>query len=298
MRCHYPLEGRSKAFARFQDASGSVSYGIEHGDGSVTYATGDPFAGSLKDTGKAAVVQKLLSPVVPPIIVCIGLNYRKHADELKLPYPKNPVVFLKPATCACGHSDPVVKPRITEKLDYEVELAIVIGKDCKDVTVDSALDYVLGYTCANDVSSRDWQKDPPLAGGQWTRSKIFDNFAPLGPVLVTKDEIADPNNLRVQCHVNGKTMQDSNTNDLIFNVQQIISFLSIGSTLPAGTVILTGTPAGVAEGRTPQPWLQPGDVCVVEVEKIGKLQNPIVADPSSTKSFRHIPDDHPLASKL
>lgn len=284
--------------ARFQDAAGAVSYGIQQADGTITYAEGDPFTGTLKDTRKSASVSKLLSPVVPPTIMCIGLNYRKHADELKLPYPKNPVVFLKPPTCAAGHLDPVVKPRITEKMDYEVELAIVIGRDCKDVSTDEALDYVLGYTCANDVSARDWQKDPPLAGSQWTRSKIFDNFAPLGPVIVTKDEIPDPNVLGVRCLVNGNVMQESNTNDLIFNVQQCVSFLSIGSTLPAGTVILTGTPAGVAEGRTPQPWLKPGDVCIVEIEKIGQLQNPISADTSSKKAFHHIPEDHPLASKL
>lgn len=284
--------------ARFQDGAGAVSYGIQQADGAITYAEGNPFSGTLKDTGKKASVSRLLSPVVPPTIMCIGLNYRKHADELKLPYPKNPVVFLKPPTCAAGHLDPVVKPRISEKMDYEVELAIVIGRDCKDVSEDEALDYVLGYTCANDVSTRDWQKDPPLAGGQWTRSKIFDNFAPLGPVIVTKDEIPDPNTLGVRCLVNGNVMQDSNTNDLIFNVQQCVSFLSIGSTLPAGTVILTGTPAGVAEGRSPQPWLQPGDVCIVEIEHIGQLQNPIVADSSSTHGFHHIPEDHPLASKL
>lgn len=284
--------------ARFQDAAGAESFGIQQADGTMNYAEGELFAGTLRDTGKKAAVDRLLSPVVPSTVFCIGLNYRQHADELKLPYPKNPVVFLKPSTCVAGHMDPVVKPRITEKMDYEVELAVVIGKDCKDVSVDAALDYVLGYTCANDISSRDWQKDPPLAGSQWTRSKIFDNFAPLGPVLVTKDEIPDPNNIRVQSFVNGKQMQDCSTSDFIFNVQECVSFLSIGTTLPAGSVILTGTPSGVAEGRKPQPWLQPGDTCVVEVEKIGQLENPIVADPSSTKAFHHIPVDHPLASKL
>lgn len=283
--------------ARFQDTASTVSYGIQQADGSMTYAEGDPFAGTLRDTGTSASVSRLLSPVVPPIIMCIGLNYRKHADELKLPYPKNPVLFLKPATCAAGHMEQVVKPRITEKMDYEAELAIVIGRDCKDVTADEALDYVLGYTCGNDVSARDWQKDPPLAGSQWTRSKIFDNFAPLGPVIVTKDEIPDPNTLGIRCIVNGDVRQDSNTNDLIFNVQQIVSFLSIGSTLLAGTVILTGTPAGVAEGMSPQPWLQPGDVCVVEIEQIGQLQIEIAADPASTTAFHHIPEDHPLASR-
>jgi len=270
---------------RFEDEKGQVSYGIDHADGSVTYATGDPFSGTLANTGTKAVVKQQLSPVSPPAIICIGLNYRAHADELKLPHPTNPVVFMKPPTCAVGNGSKVAKPRISEKMDYEVELAIVIGKPCKDVAPEEALDYVLGYTCANDLSTRDWQKVQSFAGSQWCRSKGFDGFAPLGPVIVTSDEIPDPNALRVQTFVNGKTMQDSSTKDFIFNVQQVISFLSIGSTLVPGTVILTGTPFGVAEGRTPQPWLQPGDKVVVEVEKIGKLSVDIVADPSSAKCY-------------
>lgn len=270
---------------RIEDSAGTISYGIQQTDGSFHYAEGDPFLGTLKDSGKTAIVKRVLAPVNPPVVVCIGLNYRKHADELGLPYPKNPVVFLKPPSTVTGPGTPVVKPRITEKMDYEVELAIVIGKKCKDVPVDKALDYVLGYTCANDVSTRDWQKVPELAGSQWTRSKIFDNFAPLGPVIVTRDEIPNPNELRVQCFVNGKQMQDSSTTDLIFNCQQVVSFCSIGTTLEPGTVIITGTPFGVAEGRNPQPWLQPGDNVVVEIEKIGRLENPIVADPASETCF-------------
>jgi 2-keto-4-pentenoate hydratase/2-oxohepta-3-ene-1,7-dioic acid hydratase in catechol pathway len=271
--------------ARFQDQTGAVCTGVAHGDGSFTYAQGNMFDGSFKDTGKAATVSKLLAPVEPPVVVCIGLNYKKHADELGLPYPKNPVVFLKPPNTVTGHGTPIAKPRITEKMDYEVELAVVIGKPCRDVSVDDALNYVLGYTCANDVSTRDWQKVPELSGSQWTRSKIFDNFCPLGPVLVTADEIPNPNNLQVKCFVNGEKMQDSSTSDLIFNIQQVVSFCSIGTTLAPGTVIITGTPAGVAEGRSPQPWLKPGDHCVVEIEKIGRLENPIVADPAATDCF-------------
>jgi len=275
-------------FGRIEDASGSVSYAVKQADGSFTYAEGCPFAGSLKDTGKKADVHRLLAPVEPPVVVCIGLNYKKHADELGLPYPKNPVVFLKPSSAVCGHRAPIVKPRISQKMDYEVELGIVIGKDCKDVSVETALDYVLGYTVCNDVSTRDWQKVPELAGSQWTRSKIFDNFAPLGPVCVTADEIADPNNLRVQTFVNGKQMQDSNTSDMIFNCQQVVSFCSIGTTLKAGTVIITGTPAGVAEGRNPQPWLQPGDNMIVEIEKIGQLENDVIADPAGEACFHNM----------
>jgi 2-keto-4-pentenoate hydratase/2-oxohepta-3-ene-1,7-dioic acid hydratase in catechol pathway len=272
-------------FARFEDNQGGVHYGIQQADGTLNYADGDPFMGTLMDTGKKAEAVAILAPVIPPVVVCIGLNYKKHADELGVAYPKNPVVFLKPATTVTGPDTAIVKPRISEKMDYEVELAIVIGKECKDVSVEDALGYVLGYTAANDVSTRDWQKVPELAGSQWTRSKIFDNFCPLGPVCVTSDEIGDPNNLRVQTFVNGASMQDSNTSDLIFNVQQCISFCSIGTTLVPGTVIITGTPAGVAEGRSPQPWLQAGDECIVEIEKIGRMRNPIVADTSTTDCF-------------
>mmetsp|Transcript_136216 Transcript_136216/g.236843 ORF Transcript_136216/g.236843 Transcript_136216/m.236843 type:complete len:284 (-) Transcript_136216:42-893(-) len=276
--------------ARFQDASGAVSYGLMHADGSLTYAEGCPFTGTLTDTKRAATATKFLTPVEPKALLCIGLNYRSHADELKLPYPKNPVVFMKPLTCAAGHGDEVVKPRLTEKMDYEVELAIVIGRACKDVTPEAALDYVLGYTCANDLSTRDWQKVPELAGSQWCRSKMFDNFAPIGPVVTTADEIPNPGALRVQTYINGEKMQDANTSDLIFSVPQIISFLSASTTLQPGTVILTGTPFGVAEGRTPQNWLKPGDKMAVEIEKIGRLENAVVADQSTTACFHFNPN--------
>lgn len=272
-------------FARFEDATGTVSYGIAQQDGSFTVAEGCPLSATLKDTGRKATVARYLSPIEPSDIICIGLNYRAHADELKLPYPKNPVVFLKPVTCATGHGAQVVKPRITEKMDYEVELAVVIGRACKDVTPEAALDYVLGYTCANDISTRDWQKVPELAGSQWCRSKMFDGFAPMGPVVATKEEIPDPAVLRVQAWLNGEKVQDSNTSDLIFSVRQCISFLSIGTTLKPGTVILTGTPFGVAEGRTPPPWLKPGDRVAVEVEGVGRLENTIVSDPSPVAGF-------------
>lgn len=276
-------------FGRFADSAGNVSYGIQKADGSFNVAEGCPFKGTLKDTGVKAAVARFLAPVEPKDLVCIGLNYRKHADELKLPYPHNPVVFFKSSNAATGNGAEVVKPRITEKMDYEVELAVVIGRDCKDVPLEEALNYVLGYTAANDLSTRDWQKHPEMAGGQWCRSKMFDGFAPMGPVVVTKDEIPDPHVLRLQSWVNGEPMQDSTTGDFIFNIPQVISFLSIGTTIPAGTVILTGTPKGVAEGRTPQNWLQPGDKVAVQIEKIGRIENTIVADRSPVKGFAHIP---------
>lgn len=272
-------------FARVEpQGGGEAVYCLLQADGSFHIAEGCPYRG-LKDTGKKVSVGRYLAPVEPKDIVCIGLNYRAHADELKLPYPKNPVVFMKPSTCAAAHGDEIVKPRISEKMDYEVELAVVIGRECKDVSPEEALDYVLGYTCANDLSTRDWQKVPELCGSQWCRSKAFDRFAPLGPVIATKEEIADPGALRVQTFVNGQQMQDSNTKDLIFSVPQIVSFLSAGTRLQPGTVILTGTPFGVAEGRKPQPWLKPGDKVAVEVEGIGRLENSIVADTSSAKCF-------------
>lgn len=277
--------------ARFQDQAGATSYGISHADGSLTVAEGCPFAGTLKDTGRKAVAKCHLAPFQPTSVICIGLNYSKHADELGLPYPKNPVVFTKPPSSAVGNNAKVVKPRVSQKMDYEVELAVVIGKPCKDVSVEQALDYVLGYTVANDLSTRDWQKVPELAGGQWCRSKGFDGFSPLGPVLVTRDEIPDPNNLALRSFVNGEKRQDSSTNDLIFKVQEIISFLSCGSTLMPGTVILTGTPAGVAEGMKGQPWLKPGDRVTTEIDKIGALEIEIVADASSTRCYgNHIPE--------
>jgi len=274
-------------FLRFEDNSGTVKYGIKHANGSVTVASGCPYDG-LTDTGQPAQIKTHLSPIEPTSVVCIGLNYKKHADELGLPYPKNPVVFTKPPVSAVGHLAQVVKPRITQKLDYEVELVVVIGKPCKDVTVEQAMDYVLGYTVANDLSTRDWQKVPELAGSQWCRSKGFDGFSPLGPVLVTKDEIPDPNNLWMKSFVNGEKRQDDSTNDLIFKVAEIVSFLSYGATVMPGTVIMTGTPAGVAEGLPGQPWLQAGDKVVTEIEHIGALEIDIIPDPCNTVCYANM----------
>jgi len=276
-------------FVRVETEAGVATYGFPQSDGSVNVAEGCPYTGGLTDTGRKATVRRHLAPVEPTSVICIGLNYKGHADELGLPYPKNPVVFAKPPNSGVGHLARVVKPRITEKMDYEVELAVVIGKPCKDVTMEQALDYVLGYTVANDLSTRDWQKVPELAGGQWCRSKGFDGFSPLGPVLVTRDEIPNPNDLSLRSFVNGEKRQDSRTNDFIFNIQQIVSFLSCGSTLAPGTVIMTGTPAGVAEGMKNQPWLKPGDKVITEIEKIGALEVEIIADTSSAPCYANIP---------
>ena len=173
---------------------------------------------------------------------------------------------------------PVVLPRTlrSDKVDYECELAVVIGRRCRNVSRNAALDYVLGYTCGNDVSARDWQNE--WGGGQWCRGKTFDTFCPLGPALVTTDEIRNPNTLRIRTVVNGETLQDWNTSDMIFDVPALISFLSGSTTLEPGTVIMTGTPHGVGGARTPPRFLQPGDQVTVAIEGIGSLTNPVVAE--------------------
>jgi 2-keto-4-pentenoate hydratase/2-oxohepta-3-ene-1,7-dioic acid hydratase in catechol pathway len=174
--------------------------------------------------------------------------------------------------------DPIILPRHlrSDEVDYECELAVVIGERCRNASQADALKYVRGYTCANDVSARDWQKR--RSGGQWCRAKSFDTFCPLGPVLVTPDEIPNPNALNIRTLVNGEVLQQSNTGDMIFDVPTLIEFLSGSTTLLPGTVILTGTPSGVGMARTPARWLQPGDVVTVEIEKIGALTNPVVAE--------------------
>ena len=176
--------------------------------------------------------------------------------------------------------DPIRLPakQPSTKVDYEAELAIVLSRECRNVTRANALDFVLGYTCANDVSARDWQRD--WGGGQWNHAKSFDTFCPLGPVLVTKDEIPQPNALRIRSILNGVTMQDSNTGDMIFDVPTIIEFLSADKTLPAGTLILTGTPEGVGFARQPPVWLKAGDTIAVEIEGIGTLTNPVINEPN------------------
>jgi 2-keto-4-pentenoate hydratase/2-oxohepta-3-ene-1,7-dioic acid hydratase in catechol pathway len=226
-------------------------------------------------TTSPAEVAKLLAPVAPTGIFGIGLNYRLHAEETNAKIPEWPVLFMKGINAALPPGEPILIPRHlpSEEVDYECELAVVIGRAAKNVSRDRALDYVLGYTCANDVSARDWQKR--LGGGQWCRGKTFDTFAPLGPCLVTRDEIPNPNTLRIGTLLNGERVQDSTTADMIFDVPALIEFLSGSTTLPVGTVILTGTPQGVGMARKPPRWLKPGDVVTIEIEGIGQLTNPV-----------------------
>jgi 2-keto-4-pentenoate hydratase/2-oxohepta-3-ene-1,7-dioic acid hydratase in catechol pathway len=244
-------------------------------DGSARAITGD-LLGDFQVTDQEVSPGKLLAPLQPANLLCIGLNYKQHAAESNSPAPVHPVLFIKNTASVQNPGDPIELPvkLASTKVDYECELAIVIGRKCKNVSKAEALDYVLGYTCANDVSARDWQRDG--GGGQWCQGKSFDTFCPLGPVLVTRDEIPNPNALRIRTVLNGAVMQDWNTDDMIFDVPSIIAFLSASKTLLPGTVILTGTPHGVGFARTPPVWLKAGDTVSIEIEKIGTLTNPVV----------------------
>jgi 2-keto-4-pentenoate hydratase/2-oxohepta-3-ene-1,7-dioic acid hydratase in catechol pathway len=208
-------------------------------------------------------------------IICIGTNYAEHAREMGGEPPKLPVVFSKFPSAVIAHLDKVELPSICAKLDYEAELVVVIGKAGRHITPASAMEHVFGYCCGNDVTSRDWQKEKP--GGQWLLGKSFDTFAPLGPMLVTRDEIPDPHQLDIQFRLNGEIRQHSNTNQLIFPIDVLISHLSQFVTLKPGDLIFTGTPPGVGAGRTPPHFLKPGDEMEVEIEGLGRLQNVVVA---------------------
>ncbi|MBE2202782.1 MAG: fumarylacetoacetate hydrolase family protein [Chthoniobacterales bacterium] len=263
---------------RYRDSQGIIHYGSRTGEASAERLAGDPFGG-LTETGEAADVAKLLAPIVPAAILCIGLNYKHHAAETKAAIPERPILFVKGINAVQNPGDPIEIPThfASEEVDYECELAVVIGRSCKNVSRENALDHVLGYTCANDVSARDWQIKK--GGGQWCRGKFFDTFAPLGPVLVTREEIPDPNTLAIKTVLNGETVQDWNTNDMVFDVPALIEFLSGSTTLLPGTVILTGTPHGVGMAAKPPRWLKPGDTVTIEIERIGRLTNPVVLEP-------------------
>ena len=217
---------------------------------------------------------RLLAPVPRPgKLIAIGLNYRDHAAESNMAIPERPVVFSKFTTSVIGPDEPVVLPRTSEQVDYEAELAVVIGRRAKNVSREDALSFVLGYTNINDVSARDFQ----FADGQWQRGKSCDTFAPMGEAIVTTDEVPDPHTLSIKLRLNGQTMQDSNTDQLIFGVPELISFLSETITLEPGDVIATGTPPGVGFARKPPVYIKDGDVMEVEIEKIGTLRSPVRA---------------------
>jgi len=212
----------------------------------------------------------------PHKIICVGLNYRKHADETNAPYPEVPILFNKFDNTLTGHNSEIAIPNVTKELDYEVELGIVIGEKAKNVTEQDALNYVFGYCTVNDLSARDLQ----MRTHQWLLGKTCDKFSPIGPYLVTADEITEPNNLALKTYVNGEVRQNSNTADMIFNCAEIISYISQHMTLEPGDIILTGTPEGVVFGypQEQQVYIQPGDEVTVEIEKLGSLTNYFVAE--------------------
>lgn len=217
---------------------------------------------------------RLLAPVPDPQkIICMGLNYRDHAAESNMAIPDEPVLFSKYASALIGHGETIRLPSVSNEVDFEAELVFVIGKRGRDIPQSEAMSYVGGYAVGHDVSARDWQLNKP--GKQWMAGKTFDTFAPIGPELVTSDEVADPHNLRIQLRLNGQTMQDSNTSQFIFRIDEAIAYISQIFTLEPGDLVFTGTPPGVGMARKPQVWLKPGDVAEVEIDGLGVLRNPV-----------------------
>lgn len=268
---------------RYVGVDSQVRVGKDLGEGRAERLGGDPlsvFPARPRPTGEIDEVKRYLAPVVPSNIFCIGMNYRAHVAELGGSIPERPMVFMKPTSAVQHPGGEVCVPRCEHEgpeTDQEAELAVVIGRTVRDVPAGEALGCVLGYTCANDVSARWWQKHG--SGGQFVRGKGFDTFCPLGPAIVTAgdgdDEISDPQALRVRGMLDDEVLQDGHTSDMIFSVAELISFLSQDTTLLAGTVILTGTPPGVGWAREPKKLMRPGMRSVVEIEKIGRLENSV-----------------------
>jgi 2-keto-4-pentenoate hydratase/2-oxohepta-3-ene-1,7-dioic acid hydratase in catechol pathway len=218
---------------------------------------------------------RLLAPISnPPRIFAIGLNYRDHAAESKMALPSAPVVFFKLTTAIIGPGDAIVLPKNSTEPDYEAELAFVIGKGGYRIPASAWREHVYGYTIVNDVSARDVQR----ATSQWSLAKSFPTYCPMGPAIVTADEVADPHQLSIALNIDGETLQDSNTRELIFKIPELIEYISSITPLLPGDIVSTGTPSGVGMGRTPQRWLQPGETVTVTIAGLGSLANPIVAE--------------------
>ena len=218
---------------------------------------------------------KLLAPIPRPRkLICVGLNYLDHAKESNLEVPKLPTIFNKFPSCVIAPGENIVLPKVSSQPDYEAEFAFVIGRGGRHIAAEAWRDHVFGYTIVNDVSARDYQR----ATTQWLMGKTFDTFAPMGPWIVTADEVSDPHTLDVQTEINGELLQDSNTRELIFKVPDLIAFLSSVFTLEPGDIVSTGTPAGVGFARKPPRWLRAGDDVRVRVSQIGELRNPVVAE--------------------
>lgn len=230
-----------------------------------------------KKLGTSDQPLRLLCPLDQPgKILCIGLNYKDHAIETQAPIPDEPIVFCKMPTSMIGPGAPIVLPKVSSEVDYEAELVVVVGKQMRNVTADEAISGIFGYSIGHDVSARDWQKGKP--GKQWFLGKSFDTFAPLGPSIVTVDEVPSTANLRIQCRINGQTMQDSTTKELIFSPAHLLAYISQVMTLEPGDVVYTGTPPGVGAARIPPRFLAAGDVVEIEIESLGILANPVIAE--------------------
>ncbi|TWT44064.1 Ureidoglycolate lyase [Phycisphaerae bacterium RAS1] len=259
--------------ARFESSDGRILHGKMESDRAAYPVVGSIFDAPLRFESTPVPIRRLLAPVVPPNIFAIGRNYRAHAEETGSAVPEAPLIFMK-ATTALNDPDGriVIPPPAPDEIDYEAELAVVIGRTARNVDAASALSYALGFTCANDVSARDCQRNDK----QWARAKGFDTFCPLGPWIVTRDSL-NPDDCRVTSRLNGQTMQDSNTSKMIHSAAALISYVSHQFTLLPGTLILTGTPEGVGMARKPPVFLKPGDTIEVEVGGIGVLRSSVVS---------------------
>lgn len=234
-------------------------------------------AAAARGTPLPETPARILAPILQPEkVICIGLNYADHAAESGLPLPTEPVVFCKFPTAISGHEAPISLPAVSSKVDYEAELVIVIGRGGRHIPIEQAREHIAGYTCGHDVSARDWQLEK--SGGQWLLGKTFDGFAPIGPELVTPDEVGEPGQLNICLRLNGQTMQNSNTRQLIFPIERLIAYVSTVCTLRCGDLIFTGTPPGVGAARKPPVYLRPGDVVEVEIQNLGVLRNSVIAE--------------------
>lgn len=271
--------------ARFLAHSGKQHFGIIEADNVIDFGpdeSGDQLIAALQERPseagrprRALTEVRLLAPLLnPQKVICIGLNYEDHRLEIGAERPEEPLIFSKFASSIIGPNDAIQIPKAApNRVDYEAELAVVIGRPGHDIAIEDAMCYVAGYTVANDVTARDWQVRKP--GGQWLLGKTFDTFLPLGPVIVTTDEVADPNNLPIRCIVSGDLLQDSKTSELIFNIPTLIAYMSQVFSLQPGDVILTGTPGGVGMSCDPRRFLVDGDLVETEIDGIGRMVNPV-----------------------
>ncbi len=270
----------------FSTQDAAIRPGALLADGSVADLSAAGFADALsviaaghKEGGNCPVVPaeqvRLHAPIAnPPRVIAIGLNYRDHAKESGMAIPTTPVVFFKQTTAIVGPGDAIVLPKNSTEPDYEAEFAFVIGKGGYRIPASAWREHVYGYTIVNDVSARDVQ----FASSQWSMSKSFPTFCPLGPAIVTSDEIPDPHNLAIRLTIDGETLQDSNTRELVFNIPDLVEYLSSITPLLPGDIVSTGTPPGVGLGRNPKRWLKPGETVTITIQGLGSLSNPVVAE--------------------